>query len=68
MHLFFLSLRALTPPTACTHTLPPKGMLYLLVAVVAICYWMQGNAAKQEYEDNEREEASLLSANKEDAE
>lgn len=52
-----------------THTFTrPKGMLYLLISVVAICYWMQGNAAKQEYEDNEREEASLLSADKDDAE
>ncbi len=33
----------------------------MLIALVSICYWMQGNAQKQEYEDNEREEAGLLS-------
>jgi hypothetical protein len=37
------------------------GFLYMLIALVSICYWMQGNAQKQEYEDNEREEAGLLS-------
>jgi hypothetical protein len=34
--------------------------MYTLIALVAVCYWMQGNAARQEYEDSEREEASLL--------
>ena len=37
------------------------GFLYMLIALVSICYWMQGNALKQEHEDNEREEAGLLS-------
>ena len=32
----------------------------MLIALVAICYWVQGNAARQEHEDGEREEASLL--------
>jgi hypothetical protein len=32
----------------------------MLIALVSICYWLQGNAARQEHEDLEREEASLL--------
>ena len=41
-------------------SLARAGFTYTLIALVAVCYWMQGNAARQEYEDSEREEASLL--------
>ncbi len=46
----------MTPPPS----LSRAGVMYTLIALVAVCYWMQGNAARQEYEDSEREEASLL--------
>jgi len=32
----------------------------MLVALVSICYWMKGNALRQEFEDQEKEESSLL--------
>ena len=48
------------------HTLPPTaGFVYLLIALVSICYWIQGNTLKQEYEDAEREESALLGASSE---
>ena len=50
------------------HAQPPSpppftrtGVLYMLISIVSICYWMQGNALRQEYEEKELEETSLLS-------
>ena len=54
----------LTPSAPAPHSPHPSlaraGFMYTLIALVAVCYWMQGNAARQEYEDSEREEVSLL--------
>ena len=60
------SLLQLTTARTHFHTLPPTaGFVYLLIALVSICYWIQGNTLKQEYEDAEREESALLGASSE---
>jgi hypothetical protein len=36
------------------------GLLYMLIAMVSMCYWVQGMTKRKEWEDLEQEEASLL--------